>query len=195
MGIVGFEEGWTAERTSLAIRLWKEGHSASQIAYKLGRVSRNAVIGKIHRLGLSGNRKEVSLQQKLNAKKAHKKAVKRSARGAPKRRTKLSRQMLSTQNGLIWTGTKFVSPGTLPDLRPIPLPQEQPEDIAQVASVADLEPHHCRWPIGDPKADFKGFCGAKKTQGEYCDHHHGRAHQGHWSRISSYDRQHLQAAE
>jgi GcrA cell cycle regulator len=46
--------GWTEERVSELKKLWAEGHSASQIAKKLGAVTRNAVIGKVHRLGLSG---------------------------------------------------------------------------------------------------------------------------------------------
>ena len=46
--------GWTEERVSELKKLWAEGHSASQIAKRLGSVTRNAVIGKVHRLGLSG---------------------------------------------------------------------------------------------------------------------------------------------
>ena len=45
---------WTEERVELLTKLWAEGLSASQIARSLGDVTRNAVIGKIHRLGLSG---------------------------------------------------------------------------------------------------------------------------------------------
>ena len=46
--------GWTDERVEDLKKLWLEGHSASQIAKHLGGVTRNAVIGKVHRLGLSG---------------------------------------------------------------------------------------------------------------------------------------------
>lgn len=45
---------WTEERVELLSKLWAEGLSASQIARTLGEATRNAVIGKIHRLGLSG---------------------------------------------------------------------------------------------------------------------------------------------
>ncbi len=45
---------WTDERVELLRKLWSEGLSASQIAAQLGGVSRNAVIGKVHRLKLSG---------------------------------------------------------------------------------------------------------------------------------------------
>jgi GcrA cell cycle regulator len=46
--------GWTDERVELLKKLWQDGLSASQIARQLGGVTRNAVIGKVHRLGLSG---------------------------------------------------------------------------------------------------------------------------------------------
>ena len=45
---------WTDERVSTLKKLWLDGLSASQIAKQLGGVTRNAVIGKVHRLGLSG---------------------------------------------------------------------------------------------------------------------------------------------
>ena len=45
---------WTDERVELLKKLWADGLSASQIAAELGGITRNAVIGKVHRLGLSG---------------------------------------------------------------------------------------------------------------------------------------------
>ena len=52
---------WTDERVELLKKLWTDGLSASQIAAELGNVTRNAVIGKVHRLGLSGRAKDASL--------------------------------------------------------------------------------------------------------------------------------------
>ncbi|HEX7944697.1 MAG TPA: GcrA family cell cycle regulator, partial [Phenylobacterium sp.] len=46
--------GWTDERVELLRTLWQDGLSASQIAQQLGGVTRNAVIGKVHRLALGG---------------------------------------------------------------------------------------------------------------------------------------------
>ena len=51
---------WTDERVELLKKLWSEGLSASQIAAQLGGVTRNAVIGKVHRLSLSGRAKPAS---------------------------------------------------------------------------------------------------------------------------------------
>src|SRR5450755_2670444 len=51
---------WTDERVALLTKLWADGLSASQIAAELGGITRNAVIGKVHRLGLSGRAKSAS---------------------------------------------------------------------------------------------------------------------------------------
>ena len=51
---------WTDERVELLKKLWADGLSASQIAAELGGITRNAVIGKVHRLGLSGRAKSPS---------------------------------------------------------------------------------------------------------------------------------------
>ncbi|HEX9322035.1 MAG TPA: GcrA family cell cycle regulator, partial [Xanthobacteraceae bacterium] len=51
---------WTDERVELLKKLWADGLSASRIAAELGGVTRNAVIGKVHRLGLSGRAKTPS---------------------------------------------------------------------------------------------------------------------------------------
>ena len=51
---------WTDERVELLKKLWADGLSASQIANELGSVTRNAVIGKVHRLGLSGRTKSLA---------------------------------------------------------------------------------------------------------------------------------------
>src|SRR5207342_1846126 len=51
---------WTDERVEMLKKLWADGLSASQIAAELGGITRNAVIGKVHRLGLSGRAKSPS---------------------------------------------------------------------------------------------------------------------------------------
>src|SRR3954465_2625436 len=56
----GFKMSWTDERVETLKKLWSDGLSASQIAAELGGITRNAVIGKVHRLGLSGRAKSPS---------------------------------------------------------------------------------------------------------------------------------------
>lgn len=55
---------WTKERIAKLQKMWEKGHSASQIAEELGEVTRNAVIGKAHRLNLSGRPSPVKSAEK-----------------------------------------------------------------------------------------------------------------------------------
>ncbi|MBK1636335.1 GcrA family cell cycle regulator, partial [Rhodovulum adriaticum] len=72
---------WTEERVETLKRMWAEGQSASQIAKELGGVTRNAVIGKVHRLGLS-NRAGTAAAKSQSAPAKEKTAPK--AEAAPK---------------------------------------------------------------------------------------------------------------
>ena len=74
---------WSDERVEVLKKLWGEGQSASQIAKELGGVTRNAVIGKVHRLGLS-NRTVAGKPAAAAAKPAAKKAAKPTAKAPPK---------------------------------------------------------------------------------------------------------------
>ena len=62
--------GWTDERVELLKKLWADGLSASQIAAELGGITRNAVIGKVHRLGLSGRAKRLPRRRRGRASRA-----------------------------------------------------------------------------------------------------------------------------
>jgi len=63
---------WTEERIERLKKMWHDGATASQIADELGGVSRNAVIGKAHRLGLEQRPSPVKPGEEKEAKKAHK---------------------------------------------------------------------------------------------------------------------------
>jgi GcrA cell cycle regulator len=94
---------WTNERVEILTKMWAEGNSASQIAKELGGVTRNAVIGKVHRLGLS-NRATTSTSNKSESKtksspksssKAQQKARKiDAAEPKPNNVTSLRRQII-----------------------------------------------------------------------------------------------------
>ena len=62
---------WTDEKVAKLKELWGKGKTANQIAEIIGGISRNAVIGKAHRLNLSGKiiTKKGSLKQKIDKKK------------------------------------------------------------------------------------------------------------------------------
>lgn len=139
---------WTEDRVEKLKKLWAEGHSASQIANELGGVSRNAVIGKVHRLGLSG-RATPSRPVKRPP---------RLARPKPKPQT----AMQSEKDGAEPKQAKVDASMALP---PAPL-----ED-GKAATVLTLRDSMCKWPIGDPADPQFAFCGRKSVCGPYCAEH------------------------
>src|SRR3954471_897239 len=143
---------WTDDRVTTLKKLWLDGLSASQIAKQLGGVTRNAVIGKVHRLGLSG--RAAPSQPARPAFKAP-----RPARvAAPAPAPVVQRRTVDAP----------VAP-TLPSV----LRQESPGS----ATVLTLGAHMCKWPIGDPAAEGFTFCGQGAHDGPYCDAHAQIAYQ------------------
>ena len=137
------ESGWSEDRITTLKLLWREGLSASQIAGRLGGVTRNAVIGKIHRLGLSGRAKP----------------------SAPARPGRVAKPRAPVRAA--------AQHRTAPGPKPTPLPywvEAAPEGPGLVTSLAALGAHVCKWPIGDPKADGFTFCG-RPAEGPYCPGH------------------------
>ena len=153
--------GWTDERVELLKKLWAEGLSASQIAGRLGGVTRNAVIGKVHRLGLSG-RATSSRSSSPRPRRAH---VPRANR-AP-----------SLMYGM--RGNVALKPQFEAEVEPMLAPiQELVIPLAERASILTLKETMCRWPIGDPGEPEFHFCGRKKCgTAPYCEHHARMAYQ------------------
>lgn len=143
---------WTEDRVEILSKLWAEGLSASQIAKQLGGVTRNAVIGKVHRLGLSGRAKPS-------------RPVKRAPRTAAARtRT-----------------TKPAAPRmprrAPPAPAPIPLEAKQLPD-GKYATILTITEHMCKWPIGDPSTSEFRFCGRGTDKADpYCKAHSQLAYQ------------------
>ena len=145
--------GWTDERVETLKKLWLDGLSASQIAKQLGGVTRNAVIGKVHRLGLSGRATPSQPQRPIfKAPRAPRPAV---AAAAPAPRRPIEPVMPSAQ----------------------PAPAYYPEEPGS-ATVLTLGAHMCKWPIGDPSSDSFTFCGRRSDrEGPYCMDHARVAYQ------------------
>lgn len=146
---------WTDERVELLRKLWGEGLSASQCARHIGGgFSRNAVIGKVTRLGLPGRKVKVR-------RPAH------DPHNTEDRRTE-RRRYLPAQ----------VKPKVSSNWRSEPLPETQEADVARVSFI-DLESHHCRFIPGDPrqiKPHEPQFCGCSVAPGlPYCSTHAHRA--------------------
>ncbi|MCJ8323687.1 MAG: GcrA cell cycle regulator [Rhizobiales bacterium] len=160
---------WTDDRVELLKKLWNDGLSASQIANQMGGVTRNAVIGKVHRLGLSGR---VTSTRGRAAKGAGKTATskQRSQRREPK--------MPPINMGS--TAVKFAE-----EVKLAPVKQEKISPLALVKpssgdniTIFELTEYTCRWPEGDPSTNDFHFCGGKSTStGPYCEAHAAIAYQ------------------
>jgi GcrA cell cycle regulator len=148
---------WTDERVELLKKLWADGLSASQIAAELGGVTRNAVIGKVHRLGLSGRAKS-------------------SSSGVPRQRKPRSHMMRVARPQSRGANALALSY----DLEQAPEPEviENIIPLGQRRRLLELNENTCRWPIGDPATTDFFFCGGKPLNAlPYCHYHSRVAYQ------------------
>jgi GcrA cell cycle regulator len=187
---------WTDERVELLKRMWGEGQSASQIAKELGGVTRNAVIGKVHRLGLSNRAGSgpASAAKPAPAKEAEAtppEPPKEEAKAAPTEPEQPVAVAEPEEPADRATNVTPLRKPVMPAGQPLP-PQPSaneisPEALAKVQEVEkaakriglmDLTERTCKWPIGDPATDDFYFCGLPVQQGKpYCDAHVGVAFQ------------------
>ena len=192
---------WTDERVETLKKMWAEGQSASQIAKELGGVTRNAVIGKVHRLGLSnrvgggaieGDEPEVAASPSPAAAPRPEPAPKPVAAEAPPRPATPQRVVpeprpaapaapSATVTALPIPLRKAIIPAGQP-LPPQPSANEiSPETLASVRevekrakrlSLMELTERTCKWPIGDPATEDFWFCGLPSVPGKpYCEAH------------------------
>ena len=195
---------WTDDRVETLKRMWSEGQSASAIAKELGGVTRNAVIGKVHRLGLSNRTEEPEAAAPAPApapepvareKPAAPRAVRQPA-AAPLRPEPAPDPVAvqpepepepSTQPAFVPVPRRPIVPAGQP-LPPQPSANEiSPEALASVREVEkrakkltlmELTERTCKWPIGDPATDKFWFCGLPSVAGKpYCEAHVGVAFQ------------------
>ncbi len=150
---------WTDDRVDLLKKLWAEGLSASQIAGRLGSVTRNAVIGKVHRLGLSGR----ATTSRMKSHRPRQRMA--SKRLAKSRYATIGNPAL---RALYNAETNVYLPPT----------EELVIPVAERKSIQTLTEVTCRWPIGDPQHTEFHFCGKNKVPGlPYCEFHARRAFQ------------------
>ena len=135
---------WTSEQTDKLIQLHRRGQSATEMGRVLG-FTRNAILGKIHRLGLSNKRYSThpnspDVEAGMNRRY---------------RRSKLAAVSLSAAKE-----QESSVPPVAPPAPPTPL------------SVLDLVDGQCRYPIGDPGTAGFSFCGHPTTNRSiYCEYH------------------------
>ncbi|WP_170604770.1 GcrA family cell cycle regulator [Ruegeria arenilitoris] len=179
---------WTDERVEQLKKMWGEGQSASQIAKELGGVTRNAVIGKVHRLGLS-NRATGASPAKSETKEKPAPAPKAEAKPKPAPKTEPARPSPSpaAEAKPAVPARRQIIPAGQP-LPPQPSANEiSPEALAKVNEVEkkakklllmELTEKTCKWPVGDPATEDFWFCGLPVEAGKpYCEAHVGVAFQ------------------
>ena len=159
---------WTEDRVELLKKYWTDGLSASQIAAKLGMgVTRNAVIGKVHRLNLAGR---VTQPRSTAARPP------RVSRGSG---TRPHAPSMPTAG----SAALRAMPRTESAPRPLPLPEPKPLRLVDLPkdgriTILHLSDKTCRWPIGDPGTEEFCFCGHGPRDGSpYCEYHARIAYQ------------------
>jgi len=192
---------WTDERVELLKKMWTEGQSASQIAKELGGVTRNAVIGKVHRLGLS-NRAGAGAAPSAPAASPAKPTAKekpaapsapKAARPEPKATakdkpaagansaTEVSDEipMSAARRAIIPAGQPLPPQPSANEISPEALAKvSEVEKTAKKLTLMELTEKTCKWPVGDPATDNFWFCGLPVQQGKpYCEAHVGVAFQ------------------
>ncbi|MBB1249161.1 MULTISPECIES: GcrA family cell cycle regulator [unclassified Rhizobium] len=167
---------WTDERVERLKKLWSEGLSASQIAAQLGGVSRNAVIGKVHRLNLPGRAKsggaapsrapkrpaaaQPTAARPAQATFAQQRPVTRTV-ARPAGATMLKEEVEMDAMEVVETSSDNV---VVPIFRRVPLIR--------------LTERTCKWPLGDPLKEDFCFCGNDSPDtSPYCTFHQRLAYQ------------------
>lgn len=173
---------WTEERVEILTKMWTEGNSAAEIAKALGGITRNAVIGKAHRLGLSGRaspikkKKTATTVTKKTAKKT-KKNIKKSSPKATKtsdKKEKTAKKVYKKETTLDSNQQQKIIKNAI---------REATEEASNNGkngkiSFMELSEKVCKWPIGDPQSPDFYFCGKPSPQGiPYCQEHIEMAYQ------------------
>jgi len=176
---------WTDERIEMLTKLWNEGLPASAIAKELGNATRNAVIGKVHRLGLSPRVPEetenIEDEGADSPQSEEKGTATGETTGGEEAQTVAETQTEPSRSGPVGPKGKPIVPADQP-LPPRPSANEvSPEALLSIQEVEkkarklnlmDLTERTCKWPVGDPATDDFWFCGLATAPGKpYCHAH------------------------
>src|SRR5437868_6938033 len=186
---------WTDERIERLKTMWTEGSTARQIADELGGVSRNAVIGKAHRLGLESRPSPVKPGEEKEKKAKAAAAAPRpradkpvSSRPAPAASSSQSIPSIAPADAPRGAGPSpkpgttiqyrsvgpggFIRQGPGETQAPIPpapprrlVPAKPSAEVADKTSLLDLNDRICRWPMGHPGEPDFHFCGQQANPG------------------------------
>lgn len=147
---------WTPELIKELKKLWKKGLTTGEIGRVIG-MSKNAVVGKAHRLGLESRPSPIKREEMVKKEKAAR-ALKKVAKPV----AKPTRPVVQSEPEVAVKSAKKVKPGKNKGVK-----------------LVDLKPTSCRWPEGDPKESDFHFCGKEAVPGKsYCEEHCAVAYSG-----------------
>lgn len=149
--------GWTDQMVEELRKMWKEGLTTGEIGKRLN-VSKNSIVGKVHRLGLSGRPSPIKKkEEEVSAPAAEKSAKPAPEPVAVPAKKKPEPELKSARSA----APKYCA---------------CKGNKAKVG-LTELDNHTCRWPVGDPKDDNFHFCGKKVRIGQtYCEEHSAQAY-------------------
>ncbi|RCK99953.1 MAG: GcrA cell cycle regulator [Candidatus Tokpelaia sp. JSC189] len=164
---------WTNERVELLKKLWAEGLSASQIAAQLGSVTRNAIIGKAHRLKLMGRGKITKAQPRarktLVAAPSHPCQVMLTLQSVIPSGALIHENYVQTVGATALKLEFVVDAVTKVGVCP---GENVVVPMVRHLSLLQLTENTCKWPVGDPLTEDFYFCGADSGKtGPYCSYH------------------------
>jgi GcrA cell cycle regulator len=171
---------WTDERVEQLRLHWVEGKSASQIAALLGHgLTRNAVIGKVHRLGLATRAKSPGSASPRPRPPRPTPSVHRSA--APRPSTVVPR--IGRGATALAIAPQAFADADAQDFESVVVP------MSLRVTIVELREAMCRWPLGDPSSPDFRYCGSHTATGPYCPHHGALAYQPAQDRRRERDRE------
>lgn len=163
---------WTDERVEKLKKLWSEGLSASQIAAQLGGVSRNAVIGKVHRLNLPGRAKAGGTATATRTPKRSAAAPRATNYGS----RVATRTVVTRQQGATMLKEE-IEVDSVNEIQYRPAANVV-VPISRRLGLTELTERTCKWPVGDPLKDDFHFCGNDSPDtSPYCTYHQRMAYQ------------------
>jgi GcrA cell cycle regulator len=178
---------WTDERVELLSQLWLDGKSASQISAALGAgLTRNAVIGKVHRLGLAGRVKSGSPSGSPGGPSMSSHASSSGPRRAAPRGASSSGSAVAS--GAVASGGQpraisgnnalALAPQMSAEVAPVRVAEDVVVPMSLKVTIVDLKESMCKWPLGDPSTGDFRYCGSPAPGATpYCAHHGKLAYQ------------------
>ena len=178
---------WTDERVEKLKQLWSEGLSASQIANQLGGVSRNAVIGKVHRLALPGRAKSGGAAASTPTRATNRnttapRAPNFAARATSRTTTSTPPPSATVSSAPRTAGATALKAEAVVEMEAAPEIKTQPGNVVvpimRKIALTELTERTCKWPVGDPTQEDFYFCGCESPENSpYCSYHAKLAYQ------------------